>query len=329
VDEESFGSALQYFTGSKEHNIQLRKIAMEKDWKLSEYGIREKNTNKKIAGENEKEIYKVLGLEFIEPELREDNGEIDAAKSGGLPELVRREEIKGDLHLYSRWGTGKCSIKELTDEAINRGYGYMAICDVINAGRGENRFTVEKLQKQTEKIRKIDDRESSIRLLAGAEVSIEDDGNLNAEQEILNGLDLVIATVRSGFKKDRSHNTRRIIKAINSGKANIIGNPTGRIIHERPAMDLEFDEIFQAASENDVFLEINSNPRRLDLSDTNCMRAKRQKKSLFSINSCAVDLSGFWNMRLGIGVARRGWLSSNQVINTYPPKKLLKILEKN
>ncbi len=324
VVRKSFGSALQYFTGSKEHNIATRKIAIEKGLKLSEYGVFK--GKKQIAGETEAEVYKAIGLPFIEPEMREDDGEIQAASKGSLPVLVKQKDIKGDLHCHTIGSDGKNSVKEMCQKAVELGYEYMGISDhtkflTITGGLNE-----KQLLSQNEAIKKINDkfRKQKIKfmVLHGCEVNILNDGSLDIEDEVLEKLDYVIAGVHSSFKMTAQEMTRRIVKAMQNHNVDIISHPTGRLIGRRDEYQMDFDKILEVAKKTGTVLEINSSPYRLDLNGFNIRRAKtRGVKMIINTDSHRKEQMDL--MEYGIGQARRGWAEKEDVINTNSVKNLL------
>lgn len=321
VPEESFGAALQYFTGSKNHNIHLRQIALKKGLKVSEYGVFKEN-DEKIAGYTEEEVYNVLGLPWIPPELREDRGEIEAAFEGRLPKLVELSDIKGDLHIHSKWSDGVHTIEEIVQKAVERGYEYIAITDhskTLSVARG---LDEERLLKQIEEIKKLQERYPKIKILAGVEVDILQDGTLDLPDEILSRLDIVIASVHSAFNMPQEEMTRRICKALSNPYVDILGHPTGRLIEERDGYQVDIMAIIQKAKEENVGLEINAYPQRLDLNDINAKIAKEMGVKLV-INTDAHAWGQLEFMLFGVATARRGWLEKEDVINTWDFEKLL------
>ncbi|MEJ2294131.1 MAG: DNA polymerase/3'-5' exonuclease PolX [Candidatus Lokiarchaeota archaeon] len=314
IERSSFGSALLYFTGSKEHNIKLRKIALERNWKLSEYGLRDKDKNVVIAQEKEDQIYKVLNMEYIPPELREDRGEIEAAIENKLPKLIELSDIRGDLHIHTKWSVGENSIEEMAHKGIVLGYQYIAICDhtkglQVANGLDENRFT-----EQFKEIDKLNEKLDEIEILKGAEVNIDSNGKLDMNNSILKELDVVIASIHSGFKSTNQMLTDRLISAMHNDYVNIIGHPTGRIIHHREALDLDLTKIFNMASVLGIYMELNSYPNRLDLSDINCKKAKNSDLKIV-INTDAHNKTHMNYMELGVVTAKRGWIEKPDVLN--------------
>jgi DNA polymerase (family 10) len=328
VPVKSFGSALQYFTGSKEHNIATRKIAIEKGLKLNEYGIFK--GDKMIAGKTETEVYLALGLPFIAPELRENNGEIQAAlrqaqgKPGGLPKLIEYSDIKGDLHCHSDWDGGEDSIEEMAEEAMNMGYEYIGISDHSKSLKIENGLDEKQLLDQHKKIEKINlkFKGKNFKILHGCEVDIMADGKLDINDSVLAKLDYVIASVHSNMKMERKEMTQRIIKAMQNKNVDILGHPTGRIVGKRDEYQIDFDKILQTAKETGIVLEINSSSR-LDLNGFYVRRAKAEGVKMI-INSDSHKKEQLNFMEYGIGQARRGWAEKKDIINTNSVEELLK-----
>lgn len=322
--DESFGSALMYFTGSKETNVELRKIAISKGLKLSEYGVFD--SDQIIAGTTEKEVFNTLGMDYIEPELRENTGEIQAAIKGTLPELVELKEIKGDLQLHTSWGDGKNNIEELAFKAQKMGYEYIAITDhskTINTSK----FRDEKqMKKQMDEIDNVNRKLDGLTVLKGVEANIDPYGYLDVPDQILEEMDLVIAGIHSGFNQNKHELTRRVLGAISNEHVNIISHPTGREIHGRKGYELEFEKIFEAANNSETFLEINSRINRLDLNDMHIKSASEHKVKMV-INTDSHSIGELRNMELGVGTARRGWAKKEDIINTLNLKKLLSIIK--
>lgn len=327
IAQKNFGSALQYFTGSKEHNIELRVIAMEKGLKLNEYGIfRDK---KMIGGWSEEGIYKILGLPWIEPELREGRGEIEAAKIGKLPKVIKEEEIKGDLHLHSNWDGGGNSLVEITKAAIDRGYQYIGIADHTKFLRIEHGLDEKRLLEQKKEIERINlkIKNSKFRILHGCEANIMPDGSIDIKDEVLATLDFVIAGVHSRFKMEEEEMTERIIKAMRNSNVDIISHPTGRILKRRDEYQINFDKILKVAKETNTILEINSFPERLDLNDINIKKAKEAGvKMIINTDSHHIDQMRF--IEFGVSQGRRGWVEKEDIINTQPLEELLKFFKK-
>ncbi|MEW6109672.1 MAG: DNA polymerase/3'-5' exonuclease PolX [Nitrospirota bacterium] len=326
VDEESFGSALAYFTGSKAHNIRLREIASREGLKINEYGIFREKDNKRLGGRSEEDIYKVLGLQYVPPELREDTGEIEAAASGSLPELIELEDIKGDLHVHSNWSDGNEDFGKLIESSIERGYKYIAITD-HSKGLGIARGLDEKrITEQKRIIDSINKKTRGFRLLSGVEINIKSDGSLDFDDDLLRKLDMVVASIHSGFKQSKEQLTKRIVTAMKNPYVSVIAHPTGRLIGERDAYDVDIEEILKTASETDTAVEINAYPMRLDLSDPYIKIAKSRKVA-FVISTDAHTSSQLDYMNYGVSMAKRGWLEKRDVLNTMDSVRLLKRLK--
>jgi DNA polymerase (family 10) len=326
VDEQSFGSALMYFTGSKDHNIALRKLAISKGLKLSEYGLFK--GNERVASHTEEEVYKRLGLDYIPPELREDHGEVDAAINHELPDLIPYDAIQGDLQMHTQWSDGQQTIEEMAQAAKTLGYSYIAITDHYSTMPIVNGLNEQRLREQMKEIDHVNEKLERIRVLKGAEVDIAADGTLKGEKSVLKQLDLVVASVHGTFKQTKREMTQRLVKTMESGLVNIIGHPTSRKINEKNPCEIDFDQIFEASKRTGTYLEINSSPHRLDLDDANANLALKAGCKLV-IDTDAHDTDELKNIRFGIGVARRGWLRRADVINTLPLEKLKKILKRN
>lgn len=328
ADRASFGSLLQHFTGSKEHNIRLREIAIRKGLKLSEYGITDHETGILTPCGEEAEVYRMLGLPFIVPELREDRGEIEAAiaGSGSLPDLVTEDDIKGDLHVHSRWSDGANSIPELADAAMRLGYEYLCISDHSKSRGIAGGLSEECVIRKINEIDAFnDDNEGSrgFRVLAGSEVDIRADGTLDYPDHILEMLDIVIAAVHTGFSQDRRTMTSRIVRAIENGHADILAHPTGRLLGERMGYEVDIDRVIEVAAETGTALEINASPRRLDLSDINARKAK-EAGVMLAIGTDAHSTHHLRYMEFGVHVARRAWLEPCDVMNARGTTDLLR-----
>ncbi|MCD6222293.1 MAG: DNA polymerase/3'-5' exonuclease PolX [Thermoplasmata archaeon] len=324
VEEKSFGSALQYFTGSKEHNIELRKIAIKKGYKLNEYGLFE--GEKQIAGKSEEEVYEALGLQWIPPELRENRGEIEAAMNGKLPKIVEYNEVKGDLHTHTKWSDGANTIEEVVKEAVRRGYKFIAITDHAGNLKVAGGMDEEEIKEQAKEIEKIRKKYDEIFILHGVEANITKDGKIDVSKSILKDLDIVIASVHSAFRMDEKEMTARVINAMENEYVNVIGHPTGRIIMKREPIKIDMEKVLDAAKEKNVFMEINAYPERLDLNDINVKLAIERGVKI-SIGTDAHTIGHLQYLELGTAVARRGWAKKEDVINTYDIKELMKILQ--
>lgn len=325
IDPQSFGAALQYFTGSKAHNIALRRLAQQRGWKLSEYGLFDVKTEKVIAGQTEERIYASLGIPWIPPELREDTGEIQAALQNSLPNLIQFEDIRGDFQIHTTWSDGQNTIEEMVQAAKQRNYEYIAITDhsktdKIAGGMPEDRFL-----NQIQRVREINKKFEDIHVLAGIEVEILSDGSLDYTDEILAQTDVVVAGLHYGMKGSEETITKRLTQAMENPYVDILGHPTGRIINIRPAYQVNMAQIFEAAKRNRVHLEINCT-QRLDLSDTYARQAKEEGVRLvISTDSHQRDQLDL--MQFGIATARRGWIESRDVINAQPFTDLKKLLK--
>jgi DNA polymerase (family X) len=326
VEPISFGAALQYFTGSKAHNIKLRELALKRGLKINEYGVFEVEFGNRIAGEKEEEVYQALNLPFIPPELREDRGEIEAAQENRLPQLIGYSQIKGDLHLHTKWSDGAHTIKQMAEAAKKIGYKYIAITDHSQSLKFAGGLIEERLREQVEEIQKLNQELKDFTILSGIEVDIKSDGSLDFSDEILSKLDVVIAAIHSGFKQESKIITERIIKAMQNRFVNIIAHPTGRLIGYRESYQVDINEMMEVAAKTGTILEINSYPERLDLNDIYCRMAKEKGVQL-AIETDAHSIEGLTFMDLGVAVARRGWLEEKDIVNTLPLDKLLKKLK--
>ena len=324
IRENSFGAAMNYFTGSKTHNIHLRQIAIKKEFKLSEYGLFNKE-GKQVAGKTEEEIYQKLGLNYIEPELRENTGEIEHSRK--LPKLVCYDSLKGDLHMHTKHSDGNNTIEEMALSAKKLGYKYLAITDHSKSLKVANGMNEESVKRMIKEVEKVNSKIKGITLLKGSEVDILEDGSLDYDDAILKKLDVVIASVHQRYKLDAARQTKRLIKAITNPYVNILGHPSGRRINSRAPMEFDLKEVAKAAKENRVALEINAQQERLDLKPEHIRLAKEQG-CMFVINSDAHHKEGLSNIELGIGQARRGWLESKDIINTRSLAEIKKFLRK-
>ncbi len=325
VDSESFGAALQYFTGSKEHNVRLRQHAIDSGYKLNEYGLFDKDSQEKVAGETEEAIYETMGMAWIPPELREDHGEIDAALEGRLPDLVTTDDIKGDLQMHSDWSDGRNTMEEMVREAENRGYEYIAITDHSQGLTIANGLTANDLEERMEEIEHVR-QNTDVRILNGIEVDIKKDGSLDMDSHVLEEMDIVLGAVHSNFAMDASTQTSRIKEAFSTGLIDIFAHPTGRKIGEREPYALNMNEIISAAVDHGVALEINASPVRLDLDSLDARQAMEAGAKI-SIGTDAHGIQHLDFMKYGVGVARRAWLECEDVINTYHYEGLMKFLE--
>ncbi|MFP4051889.1 MAG: DNA polymerase/3'-5' exonuclease PolX [Thermoplasmata archaeon] len=325
VDSDSFGAALQYFTGSKEHNVPLRQIAIDQGYKLNEYGLFNKDTDEKVAGETEEGIYEKLGMKWMPPELRENRGEIEAAQNDNLPDLVVLEDIKGDLQSHSNWSDGHNTMLEMGKEAQERGYEYLAVTDHSQGLSVAGGLTKEDIEEREEELREAEDQ-LDIHLLSGIEVDIKKDGNLDMDDETLENLDVVLGAVHSNFKMDEDEQTKRITDAFSTGLIDIMAHPTGRMIGEREAYNVNVRDMIKSAKENNVVLEINAFPERLDL-DSLKARDAMEEGVMISIGTDAHGLHHLEFMKYGVATARRAWLEADDVLNTRSYEDLVDYLE--
>lgn len=322
VEESSYGAALQYFTGSKEHNVKLRTFAKEKGFKINEYGVFK--GNRRIAGKTEEEVYKAIGVPIMPPEMREDRGEIEAALKGKLPKLIEQKDLRGDLHCHTFYSDGANSIEELAQTAEKLGYEYILISDHSEFAHYAHGLSVQRLKQEWKEIDEFNKKSKGILILKGTEVDILSDGKVDFPDEILEKLDIVVASIHSGFKNKV---TERIMTVMENPHVDIIAHPTGRLISNRTGYEeLDLEKIFAKAKETNTFMEINSFPDRLDLNDINCRRAKDLGvKFSLGTDTHYVDMMHY--ARLGIAVARRAWLTKDDVINTLPWEMLRKKLK--
>lgn len=332
VPPDSWGAALQYFTGSKAHNIRTRERAVHQGLKLSEYGLFDVETGKKIVSETEEDVYARLGLPWIPPTLREDRGEIEAGLRGELPALVEERDIRGDLHTHTDLTDGLAPLEDMVRAAADRGYAYYAITD-HGPDLYMQRMTDERMLEQRQRVRELDrtydthGRHGGMTLLHGAELNIDPDGGVDWPDDFLAGFDLCVASVHSHFNQGRETLTRRIVRACENPYVTLIGHPTTRIIGKRPGLDADLDAIFAACARTGTALEINAHPDRLDLRDEDILRARRHGVK-FAVDSDAHAIIHLADMRYGVGTAQRGWLTKEDVINTWPEARLRRFLRK-
>ena len=315
VGPESFGNLLQHFTGSNKHNEALRTDAVRRGFHVSEYGVVDDSTGTSHACAAEEEVYELIGLRYIEPELRENRGELQAARDGTLPELVRVEDIRGELHCHSTTSDGRNTIEEMTAAARELGYEYIAITDHSASHGFGNDVQPDELRRQTERIRELDARTDGIRILAGSEVNVLPDGSLDYEDDLLAELDWVIGSLHSSFRMGEQEQTERMIKAMEHPLVDAIGHPTGRLIDRRRPYAIDVEAISRAAARTGTFLEINGNPDRRDLSDVN-VRIAVEVGATIVIDSDGHGTETLPNVQYGVATARRGWLTATQVANT-------------
>ncbi len=325
VAEECYGAALHYFTGSKSHNIAVRKLGQERGLKINEYGVF--RGNKRIAGETEESVYAAVGLPYIPPELREDRGEIEAARAGALPRLVELADLRGDLHVHTKASDGHASIRDMALAASARGLRYLAITEHSRRLRLAHGLDPLRLAQQIDEIDRLNAELSGIRVLKGIEVDILADGTLDLPDSALARLDLVVGAVHSDFHLSRERQTERILKALAHPHFHILAHPTGRLIERREPYDVDMLRIIRKAKERGRFLELNAHPERLDLLDTHCRMAK-DEGVLVCISSDAHSELDFEHLRYGVGQARRGWLEQADVLNTRPLAELQRLLRR-
>ena len=328
IAPESYGAALQYFTGSKEHNIALRKIAIDRGFKLSEYGLFRGSKN--IAARTEEEIYRRLGLQWIPPEMREDRGEIGLAEGGKLPDLVSEEDIRGDLHVHSDWDGGSNSIEKIAETARERGYQYVGISDHTKFLKIERGLDEKKIRERNREIDRMNEKGKKarfrFRILKGCEANIMNDGSIDISDDVLAELDFVIAGIHSQFKMTRAEMTERITRALRNPHVDILSHPTGRILKRRDEYEADFDRLLKVAREEGKSLEINAYPERLDLNDTNIMKAAKAGVRMV-VNTDAHHVDQLAMMRYGVAQARRGWAEKKDIINTWPVEEFLKVMK--
>jgi DNA polymerase (family X) len=326
VAQVSYGAALHYFTGSKAHSIAVRKLAQKKGLKINEYGVFK--GEKRIAGKSEQEVYQTVGVTFIEPELREDRGEVEAALKNQLPPLITVEDIRGDLQSHTKATDGKFSLEEMAQAARDRGYQYLAITDHSQRLTMAKGLDAKRLAKQIEAIEQLNAKWKGFKLLKSSEVEILENGSLDLPDNILKQLDLVVGAVHYHFNLPRERQTQRIIRAMDNPYFNILAHPTGRRIGKRPPYDVDLERVMEAAKERGCFLELNAQPERLDLSDVYVKMAKDRGLKL-AISTDAHSLTDLDHMRLGISQARRGWLGPEDVLNTRSWNELSQLLKRN
>lgn len=325
VAEESYGAALQYFTGSKAHNIAIRRIAQKHGLKVNEYGVYRGEA--RIAGENEESVYRAVGLPYIPPELREDRGEIEAAHAGRLPQLVELADLRGDLHVHTRATDGRNTLREMALAAQAQGFEYLAITEHSRRLTVAHGLDPLRLARQCDEIDALNERLTGITLLKGIEVDILEDGSLDLPDNVLARLDLVVGAVHSKFDLSRARQTERILRAMEHPCFTLLAHPTGRLIEKREPYDVDMLRIIRQAKNRGCFLELNAHPERLDLLDTYCQMAK-EEGVLISINSDAHSAFDFANLRFGVGQARRGWLGKQDVLNTRPLAELRALIKR-
>jgi DNA polymerase (family X) len=309
VPPECYGNLLQHFTGSKDHNVAMREDAIKRGFSVSEYGVLQVESSETFQAADEEQVYAHLGYAWIPPELRENRGELEAAREGSLPQLVELGDLKGDLHMHTDWSDGRATLEEMALAAKERGHRYIAICDHAR------RLRDGRLEAQTKAIAELQERVSGLTILAGIEVDIRADGSLDYADEALAERDWVMASIHSGFDGPRERLTERLVAAMQNPYVDCIGHPTGRKINRRPAYDLDFERVCEVAVETGTFLEINAQPDRLDLTDT-LARAAAEAGVGIVVSTDAHRLHELDNLELGVAQARRGWITAEHVVNT-------------
>jgi DNA polymerase (family 10) len=326
VPSESFGAALVYFTGSKAHSIALRRIAQQRGFKINEYGVF--NEEERIAGDTEASVYGVIGLPEIAPELREDSGEIDAARAGQLPRLIEAGEIKGDLHLHTAAAGGRNSLEEMVAAAHRLGLEYVAVAEHSRRASMAQGLDPARLRQQREAIDRINAKSKGIRVLKGVEVDILEDGRLDLPNSVLAELDLVVAAVHSRFDLSRARQTERILCALDNPHVTLLAQPNEKLIGERESFDVDMPRIVRKAKARRVHLELSAHPDRVDLVDKHCRMAK-DEGVLVAIDSNAHDTGGLAHLRYGVGQARRAWLGRDDVLNARGLREIMTLLERD
>ena len=325
VPEVSYGAALHYFTGSKAHNIAIRTLGVKRGLKINEYGVFK--GSRRVAGRTEEEVYKQVDLPFIEPELRENWGEIEAGQKGELPKLITLKDVRGDLHIHTKETDGRHTLEEMVEASFNLGYEYVAITNhskLVTVARG---LDVKGMTTLIRKIDRLKEKTKGITILKSGEVDILENGSLDLPDSILKELDLTVCAVHSKFNLSREKQTERILRAMDNPYFNILAHPSGRLINERESYEVDMERLMQAALERNCFLELNAHPDRLDLTDIHCKMAKEMGLKV-AISTDAHSMGDLRFMRFGVGQARRGWLGSEDVLNTGSLKELLKRLKK-
>jgi len=324
VEPASYGAALQYFTGNKDHNVRLRELAVRRGLRINEYGVYEVATDRRLGGATEEEVYAAVDLPWIPPEIREGQGEIEAAQRGELPALITLGEIRGDLHMHTQWSDGKDTAEVMARAAASRGYEYCCITDHSQSLKFARGVTVEDLRAHAASVRGLSDA-VGIRVLMGAEVDILPDGSLDYPNDVLEELDLVVASVHSRFGMPRDEMTRRVVRALEHRRLDVLGHPTGRLIGRRPGYDLDIDAVIDAARRTETALEVNASPDRLDLPDVH-VRLARERGVFIAVDTDAHQKAHLDFMPYGVGAARRGWMEATQIINAWPLATLLEFL---
>lgn len=326
VPQVSYGAAMVYFTGSKEHNIAIRKIGLKKKLKINEYGVFK--GHKRVAGKTEKDVYKKINLPYIDPEIRENRGEVEAAKKDKLPDLITLDDIQGDLHTHSNYTDGRNTIEQMAKAAKEMGYRYIAMTDHSQHVTVAGGLKPKDLRKQFEEIDKINEKLKNFTILKGCEVDILEDGKLDLPDEVLKELDVRICSVHYKFNLSKKKQTERVIRAMDNPYFNILGHPTGRLINERDPYEIDMEKVIKAAKEKRCLLELNAHPDRLDLSDIYCKMARESGVKIV-ISTDAHQTDHLQYMKFGVGQARRGWLETGDVANTKSLTQLEKLLKRD
>lgn len=327
VDEECYGAALQYFTGSKAHNVKLREIAVRKGFKVNEYGIFRLDTNERVGGEKEEDIYEALGMEWVPPELREDQGEVELALEKKLPVLITMEDVKGDLHVHSHWSDGVASVEEMAEAAAQRGYRYIAICDHTQSLAVASGLTPEEVHEREKEVRRWNAGHPELLVFSGVEANILSDGSIDFPDGELAKLEIVVAGLHSGLSQKGKKILKRLELAMKNPYIQVISHPTGRIIGKRDAYEVDCDALFAIAKDTHTVLEINAQPERLDLRDIDARKAAQMDIKVV-ISTDAHDTGSLDYMRYGVAQARRAWLRKEDVLNTLEPEELLDFLSR-
>jgi DNA polymerase (family 10) len=327
VEHRSYGTVLQYFTGSKDHNVRIRQLALERGYSLSEYSLKRLSDSQDLFFDREEDLYSTLGLQYVAPELREDRGEIEAAQKGALPHLASLADIRGDLHVHSDWSDGRGSIEEMAGASQALGYEYIALCDHSPSVGIAGGLSPEDLDKKIEAVSTLNETLDGLTVLVGAEVDIKADGNLDYPDDLLAKCDVVVASVHMGQQQKERAITGRLITAIENENVDIIGHPTGRIIDRRDPYDVDMQAVLQAAARTGTAMEINAYPNRLDLNDV-WARAAKELGVKMSIASDAHDPEQLKVMKYGVTVARRGWLEKKDLLNALTLQDLMKELKR-
>lgn len=325
VKPEEYGAALQYFTGSKEHNVELRSLASDKGLKINEYGVWRKESGERLASRTEEDVYAILGMKVMPPEVREAQGEIAASLEGRSPELIQASDLRGDLHMHSSHSDGNATMRAMAEAGKRLGYEYIAITDHSRALKVGNGLSIERLRESIAEARLLSEELAPFRILIGSEVEIDSEGRLDYPMEVLDELDLVIGAAHSGLRMEPERMTRRLLTAISNDGLDILAHPTGRLINQRAGMQFDMAQVMEAAKANRVALELNSYPDRLDLSDAHC-RMARDRGVTISIDSDSHSVADMGNIAYGIATARRGWVTKADVLNALGLEALLKRL---